>query len=95
MEYPNATYTMDEDTIPVRPSNHDGSHEGIPPGQEKEHLSELKQVSTEYAREQYSNRGTPQKGSVAAVAQSAMGKYASALGVIFVFAKIINSLIPN
>jgi hypothetical protein len=89
MEYPNETHNPEkivEQPIPVHKSkSYDGSHEGIPPGLERERLSELKQIASKHA----TRSGPPQKGSPAAVAQSALGKYASAIGVnCFFFFKI-------
>ncbi|RIA98143.1 hypothetical protein C1645_750721 [Glomus cerebriforme] len=85
MEYPNATYgdRSDEEIVKERLQyldsklgQGDGTHERVPPEKEREHLSELKTLASEHAREQ---KGIT-KGSTAAIAQSALGKYASAMG---------------
>ncbi|CAG8603248.1 11069_t:CDS:2 [Ambispora gerdemannii] len=50
-------------------------HEGIPENQEFEHLAQLKKVTVEHAR----GISPITRGSKAAVAQSALGKYATAI----------------
>ncbi|CAG8655965.1 19455_t:CDS:2 [Cetraspora pellucida] len=54
-------------------------HEGIPQSKELEHLAQLKEIASEHARqESFGAYGIP-KGSAASLAQSAMGKYATAI----------------
>ncbi|CAG8579031.1 12634_t:CDS:2 [Ambispora gerdemannii] len=55
--------------------NPDVIHEGIPESQEFEHLAHLKKVTVEHAR----GISPITRGSKAAVAQSALGKYATAI----------------
>jgi hypothetical protein len=55
-------------------------HEGIPQSKEFTHLSELKEVASEHARKETAGTtsGIP-KGGAASLAQSALGKYATAV----------------
>ncbi|CAG8621212.1 9286_t:CDS:2 [Ambispora leptoticha] len=67
---------QDQQNIPqVEIGNPHVAHEGIPETQEFEHLAQLKEVTTEHAR----GLGLIPRGSKAAVAQSAFGKYATAI----------------
>ncbi|KAF0392117.1 hypothetical protein F8M41_010595 [Gigaspora margarita] len=54
-------------------------HEGIPQSKELEHLAQLKEIASEHARQESLGAYGISKGSAASLAQSAMGKYATAI----------------
>ncbi|CAG8475661.1 4635_t:CDS:2 [Diversispora eburnea] len=69
-------------------------HENIEQSKEFQHLSELKEVASERAKREVVGTGIP-RGSTAAIAQSAMGKYASAIGdEIGVPALAVQGMVP-
>ncbi|CAG8697677.1 22306_t:CDS:2 [Dentiscutata erythropus] len=53
-------------------------HEGVAHSKELDHLAQLKEVAAEHAKREGTVAGVP-RGSTTSVAQSAMGKYATAL----------------
>ncbi|KAG9303912.1 hypothetical protein G9A89_005822 [Geosiphon pyriformis] len=71
----------------------DVEHEGIPQSIEFENLSKLKEVASEHASGYVS--GNIPRGSVASIAQSAMGKYATAISEeIHVPALSVQGMVP-